>query len=440
VPEICCLSAAADGEPRPLAVAAQTSSQANFQTETLHSILGSASFGTVAIDAKGVMVADNSAMQPAIAAAAMEQIPREMFYHAVASCPTGMVISDHAGKIVMINFVAERMFGYAHDELVGQTIEILVPADLRAEHALQRDQFTTHSEICMAKERVVSARRKDGTAFSVEIGLKPISARDGIMVLAVVSDFSDRSRIEMLKNEFVATVSHELRTPLTSIAGALGLLAGKAGGTLPAPAMRLITIAHTNCQRLVRLVNSILAMEKIESGSVMFVLQQVNLHSAVREAIEANQAFAEAHGVRMRLDTASPAGNIRADPDWLAQVLTNLLSNAIKFSPPGEEVVVTIEKCGSAVRISVRDHGHGIPDAFKLHIFEKFAQADASDARQQGGTGLGLSIVKQIVTRLGGKVDFGDAPGGGAVFHVELPGWEPETAEFDAGPAAAVPL
>jgi signal transduction histidine kinase len=171
----------------------------------------------------------------------------------------------------------------------------------------------------------------------------------------------------------------------------------------------------------------------------VYVLQRVELHSVVKDAIEANQAFAEAHGVRMRLDAASTSGEVRADPDWVAQILTNLLSNAIKFSPPGEEVVVTIEQHGGAARICVRDHGRGIPESFKHRIFEKFAQADVSDGRQKGGTGLGLSIVKQLVTRLGGQVDFEDAPGGGAIFHVDLPGWQPETvmvSEIDAGSIA----
>jgi PAS domain S-box-containing protein len=353
--------------------------------------------------------------------------PEDVLRSAAEVCPFAIVMVEPLGTILLANSELERMFGYARDELIGQAIEILVPTSLRAQHVQHRSQFTARPEIRVAKNRAFSGRRKDGTEFSAEIGLNPIPTRDGVMVLGVVTDFSDRNRVEMLKNEFVATVSHELRTPLTSIAGALGLLVGNAGGTLPSSALRLITIAYANSQRLVRLVNSILAMEKIESGKIVFVLQRVGLQSVVKQAIEANQAFAEAHGVRMRLDAASAAGEIRADPDWLAQVLTNLLSNAIKFSPTGEEVVVAIEERGNAVCISVRDHGHGIPDAFKPHIFEKFAQADASDARQQGGTGLGLSIVKQIVTRLGGQVTFGDAPGGGAIFHVELPGWEQET-------------
>ena len=156
----------------------------------------------------------------------------------------------------------------------------------------------------MAKGRDLSARRKDGSEFPVEVGLNPIPADDGNLIVGVIIDVSDRNRVEALKDEFVATVSHELRTPLTSIAGALGLLVGNAGGTLPSSAMRLLTIAYTNCQRLVRLVNSILAMEKIESGKVVFVLKRVEVQALVRRAMEANQAFAEAYGVRMRLDAA----------------------------------------------------------------------------------------------------------------------------------------
>jgi PAS domain S-box-containing protein len=363
--------------------------------------------------------------------------PGELLRSVTDVRPVGVVMVEPAGKIIHANSEMERMFGYAQDELIGQPVDILVPTNVRAQHAQHRGKFAAHPEIRMAKNRSLTGRRKDGSEFPLEVGLNPIPTRDGVVVVGVIADISERRRIEGLKDEFVATVSHELRTPLTSIAGALGLLVGNAGGTLPSSAMRLLTIAYTNCQRLVRLVNSILAMEKIESGKVVFVLKRVEVQSLVKRAIEANQAFAETYRVRIRLDAASTDGDIRADPDWVDQVVTNLLSNAIKFSPPGEEVVVATEKRGGTVRISVRDHGHGVPAEFKLHIFEKFAQADASDARQQGGTGLGLSIVKQIVTRLGGEVSFADAPGGGAVFHVELPGWEPETeaaSRLDAGP------
>jgi signal transduction histidine kinase len=256
------------------------------------------------------------------------------------------------------------------------------------------------------------------------VGLSPIHANGETLVLGVIVDISERLRVEGLKDEFVATVSHELRTPLTSIAGALGLLISQAGSTLPAPTMRLLTIAHANSQRLGRLVNSILDMEKIESGKVVFVMKRLEVRAIVAQAIENNRGFADEYGVRVTLDAAPTSDDIHADPDWLMQIVTNLLSNAIKFSPRGEEVVVAIESRDGKVLISVRDHGHGVPEEFKPRIFEKFAQADNSDARQQGGTGLGLSIVKQIVGRLGGTIRFDDAHGGGALFRVEIPAWQ----------------
>jgi signal transduction histidine kinase len=247
--------------------------------------------------------------------------------------------------------------------------------------------------------------------------------------LVVVLDISERKRLDRLKDEFVATVSHELRTPLTSISGSLGLLMGGAVDKLPDPILRLITIAHNNCQRLVRLINDILDVEKIESGESPFDLKQVELRTLVEQVIEANRGFAQIHDVGIRLDATCPAIEVHADPDRLAQVVTNLLSNAIKFSPPGEEVTVTIGIANEAVRIGVRNRGREIPEDFKPHVFERFAQADVSDARSKGGTGLGLSIVRQIVTRLGGKVTFEDAHGGGTLFLVDLPRLKPDAAE-----------
>jgi signal transduction histidine kinase len=234
---------------------------------------------------------------------------------------------------------------------------------------------------------------------------------------------TERKRLERLKDEFVSTVSHELRTPLTSISGSLGLLMGKAAGILPEPARRLLEIAHTNSQRLVRLINDILDIEKLESGRVVFNLRRIEVRSLVEKTIEAMKGFAEGHAVRIRIEESGATTDVRADADRLAQVVTNLLSNAVKFSPPDNEVTVSIEQAADLVRISIRDHGPGIPADFKSRIFERFAQAEATNARRQGGTGLGLSIVKQIVERLGGEVGFVDATGGGTIFHVELPVW-----------------
>ncbi len=366
-----------------------------------------------------------------IAGDATEQtLAEELFRLAVEACPSGMMMVDRSGRIVMVNSEIEHQFGYRRNELVGQSVEKLVPPDLRARHAKLRTDFTTSPNISsMGPGRELLGLRKDGSEFPVEIELNPIQSRDGVLILGVVMDISERRRAERLKDDFVATVSHELRTPLTAITASLALLAAGGAGKLPEPAVRLVTIAHNNGQRLVRLVNDILDIEKIESGKMTFQFKAVDVRAIVNQAIEANRTYSDDFGVSVRLDADSADGEVRADPDRLVQVVTNLLSNAIKFSPRGEEVVIAIARHEDAIRITVRDHGPGISDEFKPRIFGKFAQADASDTRQKGGTGLGLSIVKQIVNSLGGVVGFESTVGHGALFFIELPSWRADVDE-----------
>ena len=352
-----------------------------------------------------------------------EKLAQEMFRLAVESCPSGMVMFDQTGRIVLVNTEMERLFDYRREELIGRPVTRLVPDGL---HLPQDGNGASPAQIANQEQHRVGLR-KDGTRFPVEVRQNPIHIRDGLHVLGTVVDISERLRNDRLKDEFVSTVSHELRTPLTSIAGSLGLLAGGAAGPLPDPTMRLLRIAHKNSERLVRLINDILDIEKIESGQVMFDLKRIEVRALVEQAIEANRGFADSFAVRVGLDAASVPAQVRADADRLVQVLTNLLSNAIKFSPHGANVTVAITSQAETVRISVRDRGPGIPADFKPRVFEKFAQADATDARQKGGTGLGLSIVKQIVTFLGGTVGFEDAPGGGTNFYIDLPRWELST-------------
>ncbi len=352
-----------------------------------------------------------------------ESAAEEKFRLAVESCPSSMVMTDNVGIIVLVNTETERLFGYQRNELIGQKMEMLVPERIRSGYVQRRAALARNPQpVRFGEGWNLFGRRRDGSEFPAEIGLNPIRAREGLFVLAVVVDITERRRMDRLKDEFVSTVSHELRTPLTSIAGSLGLLVGGAAGELPEAALRLIRIAQSNSQRLVRLINDILDIEKIESGQTVFKFRRMDARALVEQAIDANRGFADGFHVRVRLD-AEPAGEIYVDADRMAQVLTNLLSNAVKFSPPDNEVVVGIEDRDGTIRITFRDHGPGIPDEFRPRIFEKFAQADATSGRKKGGTGLGLSIARQIVLRLGGTIGFEDAPGGGTIFFVELPNW-----------------
>ena len=346
----------------------------------------------------------------------------EMFRLAVDACPSGMVMIDKAGKIIMINAEIARLFGYTSEELIGHRVEILVPERLRNRHVQHRWEFAMRPETRrMGAGRELFGLRKDGTEFPVEVGLNPIRVGTDLLVLSVIVDITERKRIERLKDEFVSTVSHELRTPMTSISGSLGLLVGGATGTLPEVATRLLSIAHENCQRLVRLINDILDIQKLEAGRMIFDLKRVEVRSLLESTLETMRGFAEGFGVRVRLLEPSAVVNVNADVDRLTQVVTNLLANAIKFSPRDREVEVGIAQREGTVIISIRDYGDGIPDEFKPRIFEKFAQADGTDSGLKGGTGLGLSIVKQIVLQLGGKVSFDDGSDGGTIFYVELP-------------------
>jgi signal transduction histidine kinase len=227
--------------------------------------------------------------------------------------------------------------------------------------------------------------------------------------------------------EFVNNVSHELRTPLTSIAASLGLLAGGSLHPLPAPIARLVLIANTNVQRLVRLVNDILDIARLESGKAIFHYASIELLTSVKQAIDANCSMAQAAGLSIRLDARSPCCLVWADADRLAQVLNNLLSNAIKFSPQRGEIVITVEHAKRMGRVTIRDHGSGVPDEFRSHIFGKFAQVESGDARQKGGSGLGLNIAQQIVTQHAGTIAFENAPDGGAIFCLEIPLSDKET-------------
>ena len=296
---------------------------------------------------------------------------------------------------------------------------------------IRRKQFEDENRLI--REQLLRAEME---AVEARVAQEHAEARAALLgeLKSKNEEITERKRQEQLKNEFIATVSHELRTPLTAIMGSVGFLAGGAGGTLPDSVMRLLTIAHGNCKRLVRIVNDILDIEKIESGKMAYDQKPTEVRALVEQAIEANQRVAEDFGVTVRLDEAAARGVVIADPDRLTQVMTNLLSNAIKFSARNTEVFVAIENGGEAIRISVRDHGPGIPDAYKDRIFDKFVQVDATDRREKGGTGLGLSIAKQIVTQLGGVVGFDAAPGGGTIFTVVLPasGSREDRARFEA--------
>ena len=325
-----------------------------------------------------------------------------------------------SGSIETLNTAATRMFGWTAPELGRRDVSVLMDLAGDGETAFLTRIGANREDFEQGVVRELTARRRDGTTFPVDVALSPMTLPTGVHLVAVIRDISERRRVEEMKQQFVSTVSHELRTPLTSIAGSLGLLVGGAGGVLPEKAGRLIGIAHSNSQRLVRLINDILDVEKIESGQMTLDLASLDLRDIALLSLDNVRGLADSLGVSLALSEGAEAP-VSGDADRLVQVVVNLLSNAAKFSPSGGVVEVSVVPEARIARLSVRDHGPGIPDAFRAHIFTKFAQADGSDTRQRGGTGLGLAIAREIAERHGGRLWFESTPGEGATFHLDLP-------------------
>ena len=233
------------------------------------------------------------------------------------------------------------------------------------------------------------------------------------------NDISDRKATERLKDEFVSIVGHELRTPLTSIHGSLRILASKKLGTLTPQGQEFIEISLKNTQRLTRLINDVLDLERMESGRMTMSMQSCNLIELLNQAAQAMQAMADDQNIQIIVN--APELIVWADPDHIVQVLTNLLSNAIKFSSANTTVWLSAAQQQEDTLVQVKDQGRGIPSDKVKTIFERFRQVDASDSRQLGGTGLGLAICQKIVQRHGGKIWVESTPGVGSTFFFTLP-------------------
>jgi len=337
------------------------------------------------------------------------------------SVADGICGLDHLGNVSFCNLAAARLLGAEADLLTGKSMHELLHGNARPSQGCGEDcsmRRTSAQVHAMSGEDKIF--RADGSSFPAEYVLTPILDQ-GRFSGSVLSfrDISQRYALDRLKDEFISTVSHELRTPLTSIRGALGLLSSGILGKVSEKAANLLRIALTNSDRLVRLINDILDLERIQTGREPLAFRPVQLAEIVRQAMDGMQPVAEAAGVQLIHDTTQV--EIAADPDRLLQVLTNLLSNSIKFSPPNSAVSVMLRPGVTGVTVSVIDHGRGIPAEKLESIFGRFQQVDASDSRQKGGSGLGLAICRTIVLQHSGRIWAERNPVRGSTFRVFLP-------------------
>lgn len=274
---------------------------------------------------------------------------------------------------------------------------------------------------------------RGGSIAWVEMRLLEIVWEGELAYLASLRDVTERREIDRMKDEFVSVVSHELRTPLTAIRGSLGLLQNGARGTLLGKAQRWVEIAVTNTDRLGRLINDILDIERIESGQVALEKKPCDVAEIIDQVAVLMRDMAERAGVT--LVTAPVPACLWADPDRIMQILTNLVSNAIKFSSEGGTVELTAHLQGEQILFRVRDQGRGIP-ADKLEtIFERFEQVDTSDSRAKGGTGLGLAICRSIAQQHDGRIWTESILGEGSTFFLTLPTLQEERPEPPDEPA-----
>ncbi|GIL37821.1 ATP-binding protein [Roseiterribacter gracilis] len=340
----------------------------------------------------------------------------------------GILTVDGEGLIKDVNPSAAIAFGRDANLMRGEKASRFFAEEEERLFQIVREQLADPGH----RPRELTIKRPGGATVPVEMTMQRTLHDDKPVVICILRDITERKRVDQLKNEFVSTVSHELRTPLTSINGSLELVLGNVTGEVLPETRAMLTIAQNNSRRLVRLINDILDIEKIESGHVAFDFRQLSVADVARSAIDANRGYGERFTVGLELLGGDIDANIYGDSDRLQQVLANLLSNAIKFSPTGGTVQLALSRIGDAVQFQVRDQGTGIPPEFQGRIFDKFAQADASDSRQKGGTGLGLSIAKSIVERHGGTIGFTTSPAG-TVFSFTLP----ELPAATAAPVAA---
>jgi PAS domain S-box-containing protein len=407
-----------------------------FRRATLQSL--AIGFGTVVTNQLVGQVRQRS--REAAAALAEARASREFLSAVMNSASEGITTIDDTGKTLFINPAAQRMFGYDADELLGQAEHDLVHHTRPDGRPYPREECPIAHTVADREPRTVGDEvfwRKDGTSFPVIYGAVPVTFPDGGSgVVVSFTDITERREVERLKDEFVSVVGHELRTPLTSIRGSLGLVSGGVLGELEPEAKRMVDIAVTNSDRLVRLINDILDIERIESGRVEMSRRLTNAEELMAQAAQTMVGLAGDQHVELLVEPVDEA--LWADPDRILQTLMNLLSNAIKFSPEGGTVVLGATRVNGEVRFEVRDEGRGIPPDKLDSVFERFGQVDASDSRDKGGTGLGLPIARSIVEHHGGRMWVESEVGKGTTFHFTLPTVTATTSDEDTGDPLAL--
>lgn len=346
---------------------------------------------------------------------------RRQFLEILENAPVPLALLDEGGLFIRVNQSLARLTGYTRDELLGVDFQTLIhPEDLK-------DMLRAIEQIRTGKAGIlkVEGRCLHKAGHEMWMLLSVSRARDNVtdtdLFIAQFVDISQRKEIEKSNREFFANMSHELRTPLTSVKGAIDLVVGTAKAKLPDNVQNLLSIAQGNSDRLARLLNDLLDLEKVSTNRMRFHYGLQNLADVVSKSVIAATPIAETRNVQLETRLPSQDIHVWTDASRLEQVLLNLLSNAMKYSEPGQTVTVSLTETDDDLVLAVADAGPGIPDNYRDMVFQPFSQADTSATRKTGGTGLGLSIAKSLAESMGGAIDFDSEMGVGTVFRVRLP-------------------
>ncbi len=353
----------------------------------------------------------------------------QKFRGLLESAPDAMVIAGRDGRIALVNSQLERLFGYSREQLLGHPVDILVPQRYRGHHAQHRAAFFMQPRArSMGAGLELYGQRCDGSEFPVEISLSPLDTEEGLFVSAAIRDATERRRLEQtlqeasrLKSEFLATMSHELRTPLNGIIGFSEFLIDEKAGALNARQKEFLTDVLASGRHLLRLINDVLDLSKIEAGKMEIVRESFDLGAAVEEVCAVVSPIARTKTISLAHHVSNAVARVSLDRHRFIQILYNMLSNAIKFTPAGGKVSLSLEREGEALRLQVRDSGIGIRAEDLPKLFHEFQQLESGTGRRHDGTGLGLALTKRLAELHGGSVRAESQVGSGSVFTVTLP-------------------